>query len=464
MNIQRLYATINNIIYKVTSRLGVTICTAVVFICCLLLTATAFLYIGYYGDGEEVMVYGTVITVAITIFSVYRKSRDKVIWNKGVLIPLIAFGIGMIIISYHHDIGEGYLNFALNIVLLFPLLYYVWAVRRDVFVLYNCISIACIAEGFIKFFYCMFTALGGTLGMSETRVMADTGNPNLLGQVGLLMMIAALYMLTREGKTLYVALNASAAAAGFSLIVESVTRTSIICAVGCIASFVFFMMKVSLSGERRVDFKKIVIAICVIAVTLVVGLSMDEMNTRAVESNRASEESIEEEGVTPEEIDQTDDSNIGKIRSRMSKDSDINSFSSGRVAIWKRYLRHLSWTGKPLDEIREKEFGKRPEIRAHNNFLDYFYRFGYIVGAFYLIFYINVGVAGLKLLFSRTNHKPEHFFLVEIIGCYSFYSLVEIAVLSYTRVIPWIFFLSLSPLVIKNQERQEGQAKAGIDR
>ena len=172
---------------------------------------------------------------------------------------------------------------------------------------------------------------------------------------------------------------------------------------------------------------------------IMAGTGLNDINYRALQ-NKESAEATSDNTVSTDVTEAVTD--------RMGAGGkSAQTFSSGRTGIWKVYCSHLSWFGHPVSEIME-ELQAESETRAHNNFLEYYYRCGYIVGTIYLIFFIATGLAGLRMLVKKKYCRASDAFVVMIIGTYSVFALLEISMLAFIRLIPCLFFLSISPVLI----------------
>ena len=194
------------------------------------------------------------------------------------------------------------------------------------------------------------------------------------------------------------------------------------------------------------------------AVTTYFGTQLDNIHYNAVNAMNSVEETAEEtasESASPVQQESSGESEeLSTITERIDTSNGINSYSSGRINIWRIYLIYITPFGRPFSNIKG-DLSSQSEIRAHNNILEYFYRCGYVVGSLYVIFYIATAFIGLKMLFSGRYDRPGDAFLIMVIGAYSVYAMLEISTLPFMRVIPCLFFLTIAPVMKKADTRLE---------
>ena len=440
---QKIYSFIFNTIYKFNSKVSERIRDVALVLCC------AFLVWLYYFsplslDGGNIEVMGSIAVALIIIFSI-NKEMGSIEWNKWVLYPMILFGIGMLMIGSIHPVGDGFVMYALDLIFLFPALYFVWNNRGDHEKLYSIMSTVLLMAGVISFIYCIILAGQGNLAMSGSRVSGHTINPNYLGMMGIGVLISSLYLVSiSKSKLLIVTAASIGIGIGITYVIISVSRTSMIAALICVITFAVFLLKRRQGYKTRMKKDCVIILIAIISITAIftVGIHLNDINSSAAEKRGILIESSASQGQPSEAKSVSDRVDAG------GKSAD--SFSSGRLSIWKVYAENIKWLGSPLSDIKE-ELQTTAETRAHNNFLEYYYRCGYIVDTLYLLFFTATGISGLALLIKKRYRSPEEAFAVMIIGTYSVFAMLEIAMLPFIRLIPCLFFLSISPIVKKHK-------------
>ena len=422
--------------------------TIIIATCCCLLQGIFYFDIGYFDDPKYTLIYGSCLVLVISLCCI-QKALPNVVWNKVVCLPLVSFALGILIISLIHPVGSGYIVYALDLLLLFPFYYSITYGGGRYKNIYRLLALSAVGEGIIAFFYCLILSFSGRLGIVADRVMGYTTNPNFHGALGLLTFVSGLYLLMVGTKFFAFDIICSISVGiGISFMLTSLCRTALLSSVGCVFAFLIFTIQRFVKEPKKsVNALPIIALSIIVMITTTIGLQMDDINYRAIENRTVMTEqtdSIAEETSAAQPAKETEE-----LQSRLSSQNDANNYSSGRVNIWRIYIDNFSWLGKEVDEIADN-FYEGSEWRAHNNFIDYYFRCGYIVGTFYLFFYIAAGICGLKILFNKKRTSAEDFFLVEAIGCYAFYSLVEVATLPFIRCIPCLFFMLAGPIMIKD--------------
>lgn len=438
---QKIYKLASNCVYKLTAGTGNKVRNAGLFLCCAFLVWLYFFRTGPL-EGGETEILGSAVAVAMTVLSINQKT-DTVRWNKWIYYPMVLFGLGILLIGQIHSVGDGFVMYAIDLMFIFPCFYFVWCNRRDHDTLFRIISAALMIGAVISFIYCIYLAVRGEMVLLGNRVAGHKSNPNYLGMMGVAILISGLYTIFEFTNNRWISLLAGAVTGiGVTYVIISVSRTSMIAAVVCIITAMVFAFKRKRHQYRksndRIWISFILIALMMTAV-IMAGTGLNDINYRALQNKESAEATSDNTVSTDVTEAVTDRMGAGGKSAR--------TFSSGRTGIWKVYCSHLSWFGHPVSEIME-ELQAESETRAHNNFLEYYYRCGYIVGTIYLIFFIATGLAGLRMLVKKKYCRASDAFVVMIIGTYSVFALLEISMLAFIRLIPCLFFLSISPVLI----------------
>lgn len=458
-----------NTIQKITERLDRRVKNAIVLICFLILISTfSFGYIRFDSNPNKYMIGGTIITLIITVFSM-DKRIEQIKFNKFVFVPMVLFGMGIMAIEMLHPVGEGYLTYAIDLAIIYPVFYIIWANRKDIFTLYILISVSVIIIGIASFVYCFYLSFNGELGILYGRVSGFTGNPNLLGRLGIIIIIASEYLLlNNKNKIVYILILSACIGIGITYIVLSVSRTAMLALTLCELSLLVFEIKsIKHANHNSWNVFKMAIIIAVVIVVFALGTKMDDINVKQKQEQKAAEAVVETisalgtEGVEYESIivsvAEDDSTELDKIKERFWGEEDINGLSSGRIRIWKVYINNLSWFGRDdMDTLREELPGNR-EVRAHNNILDYLFRCGYIVGGFYILFYLAIIMSGMVLLFHRSYKASYLFFVIAIVEVYAIYAMLDITTLPFCRIVPCIFFYSITPIMCRRKKSKESK-------
>jgi len=440
--IQKIYKKISSGLFRFTGAIPSRVRNVLVFFCCAALIWVYFFYNGRIDDGD-IEIFCSVVFVILTIFSIDRR-MDLIEWNKWTYYPMVLFGIGIMVIGFIHPVGDGFIVFALDLIFIFPALYYVWINRGDFDTLYKIFSGAIVAAGIISFIYCIILSFRGELNIDGVRVTGFKDNPNYLGMMGVTTIIGGLYLLSEYSHIRRIMIPSSIGiGAGIAYMIVSVSRTSMIGSAVCILAFVIFQIKIHRISSSHKTSKastvvNLLIIVCLVTTTMIVGANLDNINYKALENKASIMEEKKAENTTPTQ---------GKASDRLNTEGkSADAFSSGRLTIWETYIENTTLLGKPHKDVKEK-LKDAAETRAHNNIIEYYYRLGLVVGSIYFLFFIIVVILALKHLFSSKYNNRWELFVIMVVGTYSIFALLEIAFLPFMRIIPCIFFFAIAPMM-----------------
>ena len=458
---QKAYCFISNYIYGLTSRLSRRTRNTVLFLCCFaLMVIYVFFHIKSVMVPGKVMIIGSVITSVMILASIDGES-EKIRWNRSAYLPMVLFGAGVFLVGLLHSVGDGFVVFPADLVVVFPFFYYVWLNRGDHESLYMMMASSALILGIISFIYCFFLAGKGKLVIMDGRIAGHMGHPNFLGSVGAVLFMSCIFILSKKLKHLgYAAVCSLGLGIGITYVALSGSRTAMLSEISSLVVAVVFIAKTRKETDmtgKDVCIRLVIMLAAVIFATWS-GMKLDDINYRAISSgDNNTGGSMLVQTVYAEDADPGEEQTGEGVNPLLDRfdpsdgSGDLNAFGSGRLMIWKIYADNLSWFGRPPWEIKE-QLKDAPETRAHNNFLEYFYRCGYIVGSFYVFFYVAIGIAALKRFFSRKYSDPGSMFLVMVVFTYMIYALIEIAYMPFTRIVPCLFFLSIAPLMGEKTE------------
>lgn len=394
----------------------------------------------------------SVLILLITVFSVNGELKP-IKWNTAVFCPFLLFGFSILAVSFIHSTGLVLL--AVEYIVLLPALYFVWINRGDMHVLFSTISLTVVFEGILDLVYCFILSEQAHAFVYVDRYAGNAGGPNQFGEIGVAIMIAGLFILvTYRTDLIGCILSSAGIGIGVSFVILSGSRTSMLAEMVCVLSVVLYGIKLI---ALRKDFTKehlsrLVIALLLAAVVLFIGLQLDNIYYKSLQrqnedvSVSALNDSFATIVGTVAETGQPEEQNATSITDRFGFHGDINSYSSGRIALWKLYIDNFAPLGK--DDFWEpgNPEGKIHIFPAHNNIIEYTYRCGYVTGAVYLVLYIIIGVAGLRLLFGSKHTEYYKIFCIMCIGAFSVNALIEWAAL-LTKPTICMYYLSLAPIM-----------------
>ena len=463
---QTVYAYIINKIYCVTRHIDERTRNAIIQVAMLFFACMFALRPSSDDIGNRMVLCSAVLIVILTMSINGNVQRVK--WEKTILYPMVLFGIGIVAIGQLHYIGNGYMMYAMQLVFIMPVYYLVWISRGDYETLYDRVAIAFAYAGIIFFIYNFILATRGEFIIAlGDRAAGSTNNPNFLGMIGLTMTIAAQYLSLRTKNWRQAAAFAISSGLGISLIIESASRAAMLSLIGSTIVLAIFAFRTRAQAEKGIYGKPIVLIICfiVLLVSLFAGLQIDDVQLRAsqntpdasnIKTAAVFDELVLTEIATEASEEETTPSDLDGLFSRLDDQDDINTFSSGRLAIWKTYLPYMNMLGNNYKQFK-KEHPEFREPRAHNNFIDYAFRCGIPVAVLYLVFYMAIGIKALYWLISKKDRCAVRFYAIAIVGTYALYAMVEIATMTFIRAIPCLFFLLIAPLMSEGDEATKEQ-------
>ena len=457
-------------ISRLTEPIGNRARTLIVFVCFVIIGMIFSLKPSYAYDARRMALISLIVLLLTAACS--EGEMKPVKWSKPAALSLELFALMMIVIRPLHSVGQGYMIFAFDILILLPMLYIVLINRAKQTRIIDLLSLAVIISGIVCFVFSMILAQGEGSYIVDGRVMGAVKNPNYYGMTGLALVISGIYNFASNYRNIgWRVMTAVITGIGISMMLVSVSRTAILSALICAAVYLLFLIKgvkgYSVRNEdptynmrNRILLSAAIILILVLTTVGALKLQQNVFYIAQSESN-IHFASMQAVPFLPGEVyaddgveERTDENQT--IGGRFSADTDINTFSSGRIGIWKRYIEHFNLTGNDLDTAKKRGFFEGlTEYRAHNNIIDYAFRFGIPAGLLYTVFYIAIIVKAAKLTFGRRRFTADDLWVVMTAAVYAIYAMVEISTLPFTRYMPCLFFLSAAPLLTETANREE---------
>lgn len=142
---------------------------------------------------------------------------------------------------------------------------------------------------------------------------------------------------------------------------------------------------------------------------------------------------------------------INKKRRNQGSNEGLDAFSTGRVALWKIYLKEVGLMGNPSDKVLYDDNGNEVLKSAHNTLIQMAYEFGILAAVCYLVFNITSGVKALRYGYQKRGLDGSLFPLA-IALAYGAYYLIEKVMYPVTMVLMLQYLLSQVPLFIQEKE------------
>lgn len=435
--LQRLFIIILNPVYKLTGRMSLHSRTILVQAICF---AIPVLYLCIYsgvlnrigmGSLHERMIIGTILLVALIIISI-NSPLHEVAWRKTLFIPLVLCGLGLIVTGLHHSIGEGFMLFGFQLVFVFPCLALVWNNRMDYAVLFDALARGFVFVGILYFFLSLILAATGHFVMIGQRWAGTMENVNSLGFFGVHVFIASLYMILRQSGKYVQVVYSSAAGIGVGFMLLSGSRVSFLdCLVSCaaVAIYIIVRRKTLVSALTKTILFRYCLTVLLFSVLIsTVLLCIPMLN--ASHDQRVSEGNNSTQSEAPVSI--TDRLNV-------KNSGGLNSYSSGRIELWKAYVKRLNLIGHDYDKTDWNQIDGGLKIGAHNLFLGVAYRCGVPVALVFVFLEIAAGLLAIMLLFDRKCSNQAYLFFILFVIEYGIDSSLDVAVAPFSRA-PVLFF------------------------
>ena len=369
--------------------------------------------------------FGGCMLMLAAIFSM-RQEIKTVQWRTSLVVPYLLFALGLVAIGLMHPIGGGYGFFGLMLLTVYPCLYLVWNNRNDYEALFDKIAMAFMIAGTVYFIWYAYVDFENIEAVYGGRHEGGLYNANFLSFLGVSVCCSALYYLYRSltitGKKPVIAISYSliAIVLGTIMIAKGGSRTAILILLANILVTVYFLLKraaINQANNRQVRKRSrlpvVIIAVIILAAILVVGIKYDlSFLSRFDFSNQ-----------------------------------NADQFSSGRLCIWKNYAQNLTLLGHDMTSVDwDTLMGGMDTRHAHNNFLDYSYRSGIVVGVCCIALQLVAGIITLICMFKRKRNRGYEVFVTLFSVQYLLLSLIDIATLPMTNYGAFYFYICIAPL------------------
>ena len=399
-------------------------------------------------------IVGSVILLLLLIFSIDRE-QGYVRWRKIIIIPLFLSGLSILFVSFLHPVGSGYRVFALMLMFLFPAISFIWNNRGDYDRLFDCLAYAMTLAGLVYLLICFW---GFTHGRSDFmysgRLRATMSHSGNLSQLYTSVFCSALYLLIqhKENKKVgyYAALSAGVS---IGMLLLGQGRS---CILACIASMlcaIFFYIRYipkefSLRSIVRIEALLLIIVLSSLSVAKMSALPkyIEEAKDRAsAENTEVAEETTDDEPATANEKAHENQ----KATDRFSAEGkDINSFSSGRIALWKLVGSNLNFFGHDVEKQSIHDLTQDDwHIYAHNVFLEISYRCGIPVGLIFIFLEFFAGCVCLRYLFANKKKTTWLIFPIMFMIIYVTQSMLDCASMPFILESGCYYYLIMAPMM-----------------
>lgn len=377
---------------------------------------------------DYVLVTSTVLLIVVLIMSADRRielteyPKRRILFSIGWYLCFTAIFIS----SLKYYVRDAYFLWSILSLTLFPMLMIVWHRRGDYFYLCNVVAQNMVISSYLfylaNFVLVPFVTNDGIYG-PDYLGLAD--NPNGNGMIVLPFFTAALYMLlSRRGSSFPYILSLL-----LSVVFATISNTRAAQAAMLLETVVAVCIYVrhrNILARHRLSliFKALLAAVLLASMAGYVLHYADNIDLNAYaesEMEEAAEEVRQSEVLT-----------------------NINNLASGRLILWKAYLKMVSFGGHgnpdgPLFEpYAESKW-------AHNNALDIWYASGFLAFAGYVLWLLAVWIFVLRCIFSKKFFKQEYLFTALAFTGYFIEAMLEITIYPMQTGIVFLAFVTIGP-------------------
>ncbi|NLD19047.1 MAG: hypothetical protein GX663_02210 [Clostridiales bacterium] len=449
--LQRFYMLVLNPIFIVTGRINEKHRNVVIFICMFLIMSQIFLYTTYEKYGipfgyAKLFIVNTVLLMIAIMFSV-KAPLCVVKWNKAIYMPWFIFALLVAATGIHHNVTGAFLFFAGLMVIIYPCLFFVWNNRKDYMTLFNICSESIITMTVIYFVICLVTSPY----QGAEAYFGISVNPNSVGVLGVAGVISSLQLMCTEKKRLWV--YCVVFGMSCTMIYLSASRASVIAG---FCSFVVFAICCfrGLDKEKPEIIRKTIMFAVVIIVVLIsiVGYKYVLVNVTPQISSAIVAKSVDK---------QLDDKMVTDVKGssylidKFQKGDDVNTFSSGRITIWKEYISKLNIIGNERGNDGLYIPSSGIKMAAHNTYLEIAYRSGIFAGLLYGWIAIYSAVYTFRFLFGKKLFDIKLSLIPMAVMAFGVLSNLERAIYPVEKVHIFLFFIALAPMFVSQLKYKE---------
>ena len=374
--------------------------------------------------------------------------KDKIIqWpsaNNKIIFALVLYG-SMVIFSGIYFGVLGYISYGFFYISIPVILLLIVYDKEQVLVL---IKAACIGLSIAFLLMIIVSVLLCPLGVEQYQ--SFKGNPNALGSIAAIGVNTSIYLRIKL-KSHFKYLFLFTEGIGIGLIVFSRSRTALlIVIVSYIVLSSYYIINKKVNKRFIINVIKFIVIIFISNVIIYTCLTSLN-NSIGLKNNSDVKDSFEKYFVV--DFD-TNDSNVTfeqillmSSQRNLKGIADDNSFSSGRIMIWKTFYNNLNLF--PGHKYSNLEVNHIKGYNAHNGFLQIAYSFGIITGIIYIGIILYIIYRCIKVfLFSRRERRMsiETCFSLIITGGFFIESMLSADVSPFS----YLYVLLLNLCVIPN--------------
>lgn len=377
-------------------------------------------------------VIGVLIMGAIILFSIDRKI-------KPVQVNLVIVGL-WIGISIFQLIGGvltsvEYLPMGCVWLVGFPILFLVWNNRQDYEVLFRGIYRGCLYSAL----FCMIWSMIFIPINSSGYAGVFRGINAISTHASAIFAIILLRILTGKGRKICVDFIGGCLLISFAFFSHSRSIALIIVGIVIVAVCAsIIVLKISM---KEIFKKSVMLILGSILMTMLV-FQINSFSTRIFQHETSQKSNMES----------VVDGYVSRMEGKDKAGGGIDNYSSGRIGIWKEAISKFKVFGNPSRDHIVTERNGDVKNNTHNQFIQFFYNNGIIVGVLFCIMAVIAFVDIMKQCFKNENKQLYiQVMLIHIsyIGLCTFESID----LPFLYELSFIYLMSYVVLFPKNKEK-----------
>lgn len=384
---------------------------------------------------------GCILLFMLMLFMLGRK-LSIIRWNPWLIYPWLLCAVLILLSGVLHSVN--YLPTALVFLIGITCFIFIANNNKNYKVIFRCLSNAILLN------FCVFGLLSILFApVFNSQYCGIMYNPNALGQYLTAVFPFLLYSfdLSENKWTRRTALGSIGVLSAF--IYFSRSRTAVVSVVGMLVIWIFMKLIV----EKKL-WKKIICVIAAVIIGVPVTFGIMRVSRETINYDMHNLFPEKNEGFT--DINQKADlSDIsGAIIGRLEvKGKNADTYSTGRLGIYKEYFRILNLTGHGEEE-RPELYTKshKPLTTAHNAALQIAFESGWPAGLIYLIF--NLVSLLLGLIYAFRNKKTKDYYYLPFLVSFGYFatSLLASMYLPFSNLLMLTYLLVQAPLFTKSGE------------
>lgn len=357
-------------------------------------------------------------------------SKYDVTWNPLFWVGWYLCFLLIIITSFFNPVAEDYYMWSIFSVIYFPAFFVVWQVRNEYDDLFRTIAWSAVICSYI---FLVITILGVFVFRNPEHLgtfFGVVGNPNSNGMVSTGFFAAAIYIVFTEERTNGWALFSCAISIALSIVSSCRTTELAIVIIMVICSLYYIKEAKKELCLKKAKQKLASTSAIIIMLTIPLYLVL-----RLISSAEVFAYAISNKGSNPDLY------NI------------MNTFSSGRIDIWKYYSQDITLFGhgKPNPIGLPSAY-----YWAHNNLIDILYISGLFAAVGYLI-WICYCLFFVVCCFKKPYQHEHLFVIVSIIG-YIVEAMLEITIYPMNTGIVFMLYMGLPIVSGRNNKKYHSSA------